>query len=82
MVCWGVEFLIHCSVTHIVFAIGVHHCIAIVITVIILCAYEFVDLGTIKNFGQGSAKVEWSILFLGSKYLYTAIARSQMCWIE
>ncbi len=54
MIDWGLKYLIHYSVTHVLCAIGVHQCFIIVTTVIILCTDEFVDLDTGIIFRWGS----------------------------
>ncbi len=61
----GLKVLIHDSVTYIFGAIGVYHCFVIVISIVILCTYKFVDLGIVAIFGWGLAYVEWFILLLG-----------------
>ncbi len=50
MVCWGVEFLSHAPVTHIFCTVGMSHFNIIVITIMIICTYEFVDLGMVTIF--------------------------------
>ncbi len=47
----------------------------------ILCTYEFVDLGMVTIFRWGLAYVEWITLLLGSISLCPATTRNQACWM-